>query len=104
MVLPGVSLREYAAHAGLVPTDQDEKVFDDEPPRREVADQFDMSEPLLARTHFILALEDEHAALSEDPPGFIPCPEVEVKDGFVIFLARPVPCLVVSVILLIVLV
>jgi hypothetical protein len=104
MVLSGVSLFKNPADSRLIATDENKQILDNELLRSEVVDQFYMSQPLFTSADLVLALQDKDAAFSEHSPRFIPGLEVKVKDSLMIFFAGPIPRLIISVVVLIVLV
>jgi len=71
-------LFQQSAHAGLVLSNDDEQVFNEEPLEGQFVAEFDMRKPLPVRADFVLALHNEHAVISQDAKRFVSSAKVEV--------------------------
>lgn len=103
MILPRVQLSQHPADARSVVSEDDEQVVNLEPNFRQLVDDLDMRESLSVRANLVLALHDQYAARFQNPERLCRSPEVQVEDGFMVFLGR-VDNPVVVVIMLVVLV
>lgn len=86
MILAGVDLPDDPTHAWSIVSNDNEQILDDETCRRQFVDDFDVRESLLVGADFILALDDVDAFRPQCPVRLARAGEIQVQDGFVIFL------------------
>lgn len=91
MVLAGMDLPNHPADARAIVPQQNEQVLDDESLLRQPVGQLHMGQALPVCAHLVPALDDVDSPASEDPMGLVGGPEIQVKEGLVVFLSRPVP-------------